>query len=215
MSNESTRGGALLWDLPADSINYQNGEFRAGDQWITFNEIAARLGESGGALAVNVTVRPSGLGPGVACHIVDVEVDPETGKVDILRYTAIQDAGKAIQPDFVEGQIQGGVVQGIGWALNETYIYSDDGRLLNATLLDYRMPTSLDVPMIDTVIVEVPNPHHPYGVRGVGEVPIVPPPAAIANAIYNAVGVRMDVLPMSPANILTALWKKQKEFNGA
>ena len=84
-------------------------------------------------------------------------------------------------------------------------MYSDDGRLLNASLLDYRMPTSLDVPMIDTVIVEVPNPYHPYGVRGVGEVPIVPPPAAIANAIYDAVGVRMDVLPMSPANVLRSV----------
>jgi xanthine dehydrogenase molybdenum-binding subunit len=213
--SELTARVAQLWDVPADTITYQNGEFCAGNQRITFNEIASRLGHTGGALTVNVTVRPTGLGPGVACHIVDVEVDPETGKVDILRYTAIQDAGKAIQPDFVEGQIQGGVVQGIGWALNETYMYSDDGRLLNATLLDYRMPTSLDVPMIDTVIVEVPNPYHPYGVRGVGEVPIVPPPAAIANAIYNAVGVSLDVLPMSPANVLVALWKKQPESQGA
>ena len=213
--SELTQRVAQLWDVSPDAITYDDGEFCANGQCITFKEIASRLGESGGALTVNVTVRPSGLGPGVACHIVDVEVDPETGKVDILRYTAIQDAGKAIQPDFVEGQIQGGVVQGIGWALNETYMYSDDGRLLNATLLDYRMPTSLDVPMIDTVIVEVPNPHHPYGVRGVGEVPIVPPPAAIANAIYNAVGVSLDVLPMSPANVLAALWKKQPESQGA
>lgn len=110
--------------------------------------------------------------------------------------------------------MQGGVVQGIGWALNEDYLYSDDGHLLNTSLLDYRMPTSLDVPMIDTVIVEVPNPHHPYGVRGAGEVPIVPPPAAIANAIYNAVGVRMDVLPMSPANVLAALWNRQERSKG-
>jgi xanthine dehydrogenase molybdenum-binding subunit len=213
--SELTQRVAQLWDVPADTITYQGGEFFADGQGISFKEIASRLGHLGGSLTVNVTVQPSGLGPGVACHIVDVEVDPETGKVDILRYTAFQDAGKAIQPDFVEGQIQGGVVQGIGWALNETYIYSDDGRLLNATLLDYRMPTSLDVPMIDTVIVEVPNPHHPYGVRGVGEVPIVPPPAAIANAIYNAVGVSLDVLPMSPANVLAALWKKHPESQGA
>lgn len=212
---ELTQRVAQLWDVSPDAIMYRDGKFDTDGQSISFKDIAKQLGNLGGALMVNVTVRPSGLGPGVACHIVDVKVDPETGKVDILRYTAIQDAGKAIQPDFVEGQIQGGVVQGIGWALNETYMYSDDGRLLNTNLLDYRMPTSLDVPMIDTVIVEVPNPNHPYGVRGVGEVPIVPPPAAIANAIYKAVGVRMNILPMSPANILTALWKAQMESNGA
>jgi CO/xanthine dehydrogenase Mo-binding subunit len=212
--SELTDRVAKLWDVSPDAISYQDGEFCAGGQRITFKEVAGRLGELGGSLSLSVSVKPTGLGPGVACHIVDVEVDPETGKVDILRYTALQDVGKAIQPDFVEGQIQGGVVQGIGWALNETYIYSDDGRLLNASLLDYRMPTSLDVPMIDTVIVEVPNPYHPYGVRGVGEVPIVPPPAAIANAIHNAIGVRLDVLPMSPANVLAAIWEKQPESEG-
>lgn len=206
---ELTGRVAQLWDVPAEAVGYGDGEFCAGDKRISFKGIASQLGHLGGALMVSVTVQPEGLGPAVACQIVDVEVDPETGKIDILRYTALQDAGKAIHPDFVEGQIQGGVVQGIGWALNETYIYSDDGRLLNANFLDYRMPTSLDVPMIDTVIVEVANPFHPYGVRGVGEVPIVPPPAAIANAVYNAVGVRLEVLPMSPANVLEALWKKQ------
>ena len=119
--------------------------------------------------------------------------------------TAAQDVGKAIHPSYVEGQIQGGAVQGIGWALNEEYVYNDEGQMLNASFLDYRMPTTYDVPMIEAVIVEVPNPGHPYGVRGVGEVPIVPPPAAIANAIYQAIGVRMDVLPMSPSRILEAM----------
>ena len=128
------------------------------------------------------TVNPGGAGGAYATHVVDVAVDEETGKVQILRYTAVQDAGKAIHPSYVEGQIQGGVVQGIGWALNEEYIYNDEGAMTNASFLDYRMPTCLDLPMIDAVIVEVPNPGHPYGVRGVGEVPIVPPLAAIANA---------------------------------
>jgi CO/xanthine dehydrogenase Mo-binding subunit len=137
-----------------------------------------------------------------AAHLVDVEVDPDTGKVTILRYTAVQDCGKAIHPSYVEGQIQGGVVQGIGWALNEEYYYGDDGRMANSSFLDYRMPTTLDVPMIDTIIVEVPAPSHPFGVRGVGEVPIVPPLAAIANAIYRATGVRQTELPMSPRRIL-------------
>ena len=136
---------------------------------------------------------------------MDVEVDPETGKVEILRYTAIQDAGKAIHPSYVEGQIQGGAVQGIGWALNEEYYFSDDGTMENSTFLDYRMPTSLDLPMIDTVIVEVANPGHPYGVRGVGEVSIVPPMGAVANAIYDATGVRMTELPMSPGAVVKAL----------
>ena len=123
----------------------------------------------------------------------------------ILRYTAVQDAGKAIHPSYVEGQMQGGAVQGIGWALNEEYVYNDQGEMTNASFLDYRMPTCLDLPMIDTVIVEVPNPGHPYGVRGVGEVPIVPPPAALANAIYRATGVRMRELPMSPEVVLGAV----------
>jgi CO/xanthine dehydrogenase Mo-binding subunit len=150
-------------------------------------------------------VQPKQYGPGFAAHIVDVEVDPETGKTQILRYTALQDVGKAIYPAYVESQIQGGAVQGIGWALNEEYLYDEKGRLLNASLLDYRMPVALDLPMIDTILIEVPNPGHPYGARGVGEVPIVPPPAALANAIYRAVGVRMNVLPMSPARVVEAL----------
>ena len=138
---------------------------------------------------------------------MDVEVDPETGKVTILRYTAAQDVGTAIHPAYVEGQIQGGTVQGIGWAINEEYFYDKEGRMRNASLLDYRMPTCYDLPMIDALIVEVPNPGHPYGVRGVGEVPIVPPPAALANAIHAATGIRMTSLPMSPPKVLHELLK--------
>jgi CO/xanthine dehydrogenase Mo-binding subunit len=102
------------------------------------------------------------------------------------------------------------VVQGIGWALNEEYYFNDQGQMMNSSFLDYRMPTSLDLPMIDTVVVEVANSGHPFGVRGVGEVPIVPPMAAIANAIHQAVGIRMTSLPMSPGRILEALWEKDK-----
>ena len=140
---------------------------------------------------------------------MDVEVDPETGKVEVLRFTAFQDAGKAIHPSYVEGQMQGGSVQGIGWGLNEEYFYNDAGVMTNSSFLDYRMPTSLDLPMIDTVIVEVANPGHPYGVRGVGEASIVPPPAAVANAIHGAIGVRMDRLPMNPGSIMEAIWKQE------
>ena len=147
-------------------------------------------------------------------HIVDVEVDPDTGKISILRYTAVQDAGKAIHPSYVEGQIQGGAVQGIGWALNEEYVFNAKGHMLNASFLDYRMPVCLDLPMIDTVIVEVPNPNHPYGVRGVGETSVIPPLAAITNAVYHAIGVRLNRLPLSPGSILEALWEKGATANG-
>ena len=154
-----------------------------------------------------MALNAEGAGPGFGTHICDVEVDRETGAVKVLRYTAVQDCGKAIHKAYVEGQIQGGAAQGIGWALNEEYIYNDEGRMTNSSFLDYRMPTSYDVPMIEAVIVEVPNPGHPYGVRGVGEVPIVPPAAAIANAIYDAIGIRMKELPMSPDRILAAIGK--------
>ena len=141
---------------------------------------------------------------------MDAKVDPETGKVDITRFTIIQDVGKAIHPSYVEGQMQGGSVQGIGWAMNEEYIMDNKGHMMNSNLLDYRMPTSLDIPMIDTVIVEVPNPRHPYGVRGVGEVSIIMPPAAIANAIYQAVGIRLNNLPMNPETVMKGIWSSQE-----
>jgi CO/xanthine dehydrogenase Mo-binding subunit len=138
-----------------------------------------------------------------------VEVDPETGKVDVLRYTVVQDAGKAVHPGYVEGQMQGGTVQGIGWALNEEYFFDDSGRMTNSSLLDYRMPITMDLPMIDTVIVEVPNPGHPYGVRGLGEASIVTPPSALANAVHDATGLRLDTLPMNPVAVTTALWSQR------
>ena len=153
-------------------------------------------------------MNPGGSAGSYAANIIDVEVDPETGKVDILRCTAFQDAGTAIHPAYVEGQIQGGTAQGVGWALNEEYFMSEDGRLMNTSLLDYRMPTTLDLPMIETVIIEVPNPNHPFGVKGVGEANISAPLAAMANAIYDAVGVRMNELPMNPAAITRALKQK-------
>ena len=211
LTGELIERAAEFWEVSPEQVTVQDGVFAAGDQQLTFAQLASRLDETGGPLTVSTSAVPRDVGPAFGTHIVDVEVDPETGKVDILRYTATQDVGKAIHPSYVEGQIQGGAVQGIGWALNEEYVYDDEGHLLNATFLDYRIPTSLDLPMIDTVIVEVANPGHPYGVRGVGETPIVAPPGAIANAIYRAVGVRMSVLPMSPTNILEALWAKEGE----
>ena len=177
---------------------------------MSFKELAADLNDTGGPILGRGAVNPPGIGGSFAGNIVDVEVDPETGKVTVLRFTAVQDAGKAIHPSYVEGQMQGGSVQGIGWALNEEYFMTDDGRMANSTLLDYRMPTSLDLPMIDTVIVEVPNPGHPFGVRGVGEANIVPPTPAIANAINDAIGVRMTSLPMNPPAIMDAGWNSSE-----
>jgi CO/xanthine dehydrogenase Mo-binding subunit len=158
-----------------------------------------------------VQLNAQGAGPAFATHVCDVEVDPETGHVKVLRYTATQDVGRAIHPSYVEGQIQGGVTQGIGWALSEEYIYDKQGRMDNPGFLDYRCPVASDMPMIDAVLVEVPNPRHPYGVRGVGEVPIVPPMAAVANAIADATGRRLRDLPMSPPKVLSALAEPEPE----
>lgn len=200
---------AHLWDVPVDEVKFENGTFSQNGHSLSFKDAAVELAKVDVPIVASASIQPRGVGPGYATHIVDVEVDPETGKVTILRYTAVQDVGRAIHPTYVEGQIQGGVSQGVGWALNEEYFYNDRGQLVNASLLDYRMPTSLDLPMIDTIMVEVPNPGHPYGVRGVGEVPIVPPAAALANAIYRATGVRMSELPMSPPKVTAELLAKK------
>jgi len=198
---------ATLWEVAPDQVQVSEGVYRNGKNSLTFKELAAKLNDCGGPVSGQATVNADecGVGGGFATHIVDLEVDPDTGKVTILRYTAVQDVGKAIHPSYVEGQIQGGATQGIGWALNEEYYYDEKGRMANSSFLDYRMPTALDLPMIDTVLVEVPAPGHPFGVRGVGEVPIVPPPAAIANAIYRAIGVRLHRLPMNPGRVLAAI----------
>jgi xanthine dehydrogenase molybdenum-binding subunit len=194
--------------ITLDDVDYRDGVFQCtkdASKSFTFAQLAELMPRSGGPITGRATVQPRVVGGAFATHIVDVEVDPDTGKTTILRYTAVQDVGKAIHPSYVEGQIQGGVVQGIGWALNEEFVYREDGVMTNSSFLDYRMPTTLDLPMIDTVLVEVANPGHPYGVRGVGEVPIVPPPAAVANAIYRATGKRMTDLPMSPGYVLSKI----------
>jgi len=209
LKREFTQRAAQLWEVEPEKVRFADGVFSTDGEHLTLKELAARLDETGGAIMATATVEAEGYGPGFAVHIVDVEVDPETGKVQILRYTALQDVGRAVHPDYVEGQIQGGVAQGVGWALSEGYVYDEAGHLLNTTFLDYRIPTCLDLPMIETVLLEVPDPAHPYGVRGVGEAPIIAPPAAIANAIYRSVGVRMTTLPMSPPRILEAIWAQK------
>ncbi len=197
---------ASIWDVPVEDVEYDGGviHHKSEELSFTFKDLARQLYTTGGGITGTASLDPTGEGNSFAVHLVDVEVDPETGKTEILRYTAIQDAGKAVHPSYVEGQIQGGAVQGIGWALNEEYYFADNGQMMNSSFLDYRMPTSLDLPMIDTVIVEVANPGHPYGVRGVGEVPIVPPLAAVANAVGHATNQRLTSLPITPGSVLEA-----------
>jgi CO/xanthine dehydrogenase Mo-binding subunit len=202
---------AKLWDIKVSDVDFKDGAFFSksdSELRLSFKQLAKKLDETGGPVGATGAVDLSAAGGGFGVHIADVEVDPETGKVDILRYTAIQDVGRAIHPSYVEGQMQGGAVQGIGWALNEEYFMDDAVRMANSSFLDYRMPTSLDLPKIETIIVEVPNPIHPFGVRGVGETPIAPPVGTIANAIYDAVGVRLRQAPMKPGRIVEALAKK-------
>ena len=202
---------AKIWGVDPEGVVWEDGHARpassnVGDfKPMSIKEIAAKRAATGGPIVAAAGVNPAAVAPGFATQFCDVEVDPETGKVTILRFVAAQDVGRAIHPSYVEGQIQGGVVQGIGWALNEEYIYNDKGQLENAGFLDYRIPVASDLPMIEPMMVEVPNPDHPYGAKGVAEVNICPPMAAIANAIERAIGKRLTELPMSPPKVLAAI----------
>ncbi|MGZ8266877.1 MAG: xanthine dehydrogenase family protein molybdopterin-binding subunit [Burkholderiales bacterium] len=206
---------AKIWKIDPADVIWEDGAARpagkrAGEfEPLSFKAIAAQRTATGGPVTASASINAEGQAPGFSAQFCDVEVDPDTGLVKILRYVAAQDAGRAIHRAYVEGQIHGGVVQGIGWALNEEYIYDKNGRLENAGFLDYRIPVASDLPMIETVVVEVPNPNHPFGAKGVAEANIVPPMAAIANAIRNATGKRMTELPMSPPKVLEALDSEQ------
>ncbi len=207
---------AKLWEIAEDAVTWEGGEIKpAGDNAgkfkpMTLTDVAKVAGKTGGSIVGVGAISAQGAAPSFGVHIADSEVDPGTGKLSITRYTVIQDAGIAIHPSYVEGQYQGGAAQGIGWALNEEYIYGDDGKLQNAGFLDYRIPVASDLPMIETIIVEVPNPRHPYGVRGIGETAIVPPMAAINASAARATGVRMFELPLSPPKVLKAMKDAKK-----
>ncbi|OYU38885.1 MAG: oxidoreductase [Pseudorhodobacter sp. PARRP1] len=202
---------AAEWGIDPEAVEWLDGAaVPAGPNAgkfppMSIAEIGAKMGSTGGPISGHHEVTAGGVGASFGAHVVDVEVDPETGRTTVLRYLVVQDAGRAIHPAYVEGQYHGGAVQGIGWALNEEYVYGADGRLQNTVFLDYRIPVASDLPMIDTVIVEVPNPGHPYGVRGVGETGITPPLPALANAIAAATGARLRSLPMSPPKVLAAI----------
>ena len=200
---------ALKWDIDVEEVIYENGIIKSksdSELKMTLKEFADD--SPGGPITANASVDLEEAGGGFGVHIADVEIDESTGKTDVVRYTAIQDCGKAIHPSYVEGQLQGGATQGIGWALNEEYYMSRDGIMENSSYLDYRMPISLDLPMIDTILVEVPSEEHPFGVRGVGETPIVPPIPTISNAIHDALGIRISTTPMKPSSIVEGLKNK-------
>ncbi len=206
---------AKIWEIDPDAVKWEDGAaLPAGDnagkfQPLTLRELAEKAPSMGGPIGASTQVNTQGAEGGFGTHICDVEMDFDLGIARVVRYTAVQDVGRAVHPSYVEGQLQGGVGQGIGWALNEEYIYTKDGKVDNPGFLDYRMPVCSDLPMIDTILVEVPNPKHPQGVKGVGEVPLVPVMAAVANAIYNATGRRFYALPMSPPKVLEGLETKQ------
>jgi len=208
---------AKMWDVDPEGVVWEDGcakpaSSNVGDfKPLSLREIAAKRAQTGGPIVAAAAVNPSAVAPGFATQFCDVEVDPETGKVKILRFVAAQDVGRAIHPSYVEGQIQGGVTQGIGWALNEEYIYDSRGHMENPGFLDYRIPVASDLPMIEPVMVEVPNPGHPYGAKGAAEVNICPPMAAIANAIERATGRRLTELPMSPPKVLAAIDARGKK----
>ena len=204
---------AKTWGIAVKNVAWKDGKAIAKGKRksLTLKELAEASSNTGGPISGHNQVVADGAGVSFASHICDVEVDPETGATKVVRYTVVQDAGKAVHPDYVEGQFQGGAAQGIGWALNEEYVYGEDGRLQNPGFLDYRIPVCSDLPFIDTQILEIPNPNHPYGIRGVGETSIVPPLAAIANAVSDAAGVRMTHVPMSPPRILAAIKSSREE----
>ena len=202
---------ALTWDLDPEQVDWVDGEavpkpgVNADVKPLSLADIARGAGRTGGPLLGRASLNAQGAGASFSVNWTDARVDKETGRTDILGFTAIQDAGRAIHPAYVEGQMQGGAVQGLGWALNEEYIYDENGVMENPGFLDYRVPVASDMPMIDTQIVEEPNPSHPYGVRGVGETPIVAPLAALSNAVRDQLGFRITDLPLSPPRVLEAI----------
>jgi CO/xanthine dehydrogenase Mo-binding subunit len=204
---------AATWECDIAMVEWKDGVATCTDpskdvKPLSMKAIAGKSAKTGGPIAAEVSLNAQGAAAGYGVHVCDLEIDAETGRTTVVRYTAAQDVGRAIHPAYVEGQLQGGAAQGIGWALNEEYVYGKSGLLENASFLDYRMPVASDLPMIDTILIETkPNPRHPYGAKGVGEVPIVPPLAAVGNAVSRIVGKRMTSLPMSPAKVLAEMGK--------
>jgi CO/xanthine dehydrogenase Mo-binding subunit len=186
----------------------------APDRSITVAEISSLALQFGGRYEPieghGGSAQTSGA-PSVAAHLVHARVDAETGEVELLRHVIAQDVGRALNPALVEGQMRGGATQGIGWALFEELVHDEDGRLLTGSFLDYALPVAERVPEIETLIVEVPAPDGPYGAKGIGETPVVGAPAAVANAVAAATGVRLRRLPMTPPRVWQALREARED----
>jgi CO/xanthine dehydrogenase Mo-binding subunit len=198
-----------------DDLELADGEVRvkgSSERSVTLlrlGRLTTTFGAPFAAVVGRGTVRLGHSAPGFSAQAAEVEVNPETGEVTVHRFVVAQDVGFAINPASVSGQMQGGASQGLGLALSEEMLYDDEGHLLNANLLDYRVPTSRDLPPIEAIIVEVPSEEGPYGARMVGEPSIVPTAAAVCNAIANAAGTRLRQVPATPERVLKALGKLQ------
>ena len=208
---------AKKWSVAVEDVAWREGVFACGDSNLSLTQIAAaaQLSE-GGLIAEGTFIAPPTLydkdrarnmvittlnSPSFHAHAVDVSVDPETGVVCINDYVVAQDVGRAINPTYIEGQIEGGVAQGVGQALSEEIVYRD-GLVLNPGLTDYKMPTAMDVPRVRSFLVESPSEVGPFGAKGVGEPPVIEPPAALANAVASASGRRVRDLPITAEKIV-------------
>ena len=198
-------------EIAPDDLEVVDGVVRAvgaPDRSITVEEIVGKALRFGGRYEPieghGGSAQTSGA-PSVAAHLSHVRVDRDTGEVELLRHVIAQDVGRALNPALVEGQMRGGVAQGMGWALFEELRHDEDGRLLSGSFLEYAIPTAERVPEIETLIVEVPAPDGPYGAKGIGEAPVVGAPAAVANAVAAATGTRLYELPMTPPRVWAAL----------
>ena len=202
--------GAEILNLPMETVTIEDGAVTGpGDKRATFKQIAIRsLYEEDQhqiqAVASHITHQSP---PPFSAHFAEVEVDTETGKTRVVRYVAAVDCGVAIHPRLAEGQTEGGVLNGISHTLTEQYHYDEKGRMLNPDFNNYKIFTTRDLPEIVTILVEAPEPSGPYGAKSVSEICINGPAPAIANAIYDAVGVRLTSLPFTPERILEALGK--------
>ncbi len=196
------------WNVPSHTIEIARGRVRSSapsGRSLPLPEAAGRATGSLGAIIGRASLSDLPVAVAIAAQVADVEVDTETGEWRLLRLVCAQDVGRAINPMSVEGQIEGATSQGLGYALCEEYLYDSDGRLLNPDFMDFRMPTSLDHPDFDITLHEQAKDAGPYGAKGVGEPPLIPTAPAIANAIFNATGVRLHRLPITPERLLREL----------
>jgi CO/xanthine dehydrogenase Mo-binding subunit len=209
---EVSEGIVSVRGVPDRSISY--GEIMAWQMWATTPVIGSgtfltTFPPSDAAATMNGAILPAFNAPSYHCHAAEVDVDLETGIVRVIDYVAVQDAGFAINPLYVEGQMHGGAVQGIGWSLTEE-LHIEDGVIQNPNFALYKLPTTLEVPQIRTEILEFASADGPYGAKGVGEPPVIVPPGAIANAIADAIGKPIQQAPFTPERVFRAIHEESE-----